>query len=212
MMRSFFLACLLVLAGGCANAEDACPARGEWSAACFEAKGATRQVKPAYRAKLPLQKSGMAVLTISEPRELVAVDRKGVVVIPGIFHTGDFDYPSAEQGVGRFEAGGKCGYFSTATFHALVPAAYDQCQAFHEGEALACKDCVRYCTEDECQDSVLVGGRGFAFDARGKLLREFALPTVDAACGSAAVARVSKMPGAVPRLKCEPGAGSPFKL
>lgn len=213
MMRSLFLACLLALTTGCASAgQDACPAGGEWAASCFEKSGAARQVKPQYRARLAVQESGMAIITIAEPREVVAVDRSGVVVIPGIFHTGDFDYPTAEQNVGRFAAAGKCGFFSTATFRSLVPAAYDQCQAFHDGEAIACVDCVRYCTEDECQDSRLIGGRGFAFDASGKLLRQFALPTLETACGKSGGAQVRKAPGAAPRLECKPGSDSPFKL
>lgn len=211
-MRSIFMACLFAMAAGCATAaNDPCPAEGEWAASCFVTVSGVRQVKAEFRYRFAAQKADVAVIAIAEPRELVAVDRKGVVVVPGIVHAGDFDYPSAEQGVGRFQSAGKCGFFSS-TFGALVPAEFDQCQAFHQGEAIACKDCVRYCTEDECQDSILVGGRGGAFDANGKLLRQFAPPKLEAACGRAGVAQVRHVKGGVPRLKCKPDPDSPFKM
>ena len=213
MMRSIMLASLLALAAGCVSAaEDPCPAGDEWAASCFENSGAARQVKPQYRSRLAVKKSGIAVMTIAEPHEVVAVDRQGVVVIPGIFHTGDFDYPTAVQGVGRFRAAGKCGYFNTATFRILVPAEYAQCQTFRDGEALACKDCERYCTEVECQNSTVVGGQGFVFNAKGKLRRKLALPRVEDACGRAGVAQVTREGRATPYLQCKEDPDSPFTL
>jgi hypothetical protein len=212
-MRAWLLAGVFALSAGCAPAvNEACPGEGEWAAACFETSAGTRQLKPQYRSRLATGKSGVAVIAIAEPREMVAVDRRGVVIVPGIFHTGDFDYPTAEQDVARFQATGKCGFFSSATFKVLVAAEFDQCRAFREGEAIACKDCKRYCTEDECKDSKLVGGQGFAFDAKGKLLRQFALPGLEAACGRAGVAEVENGDGASPRLKCKKDPNSPFKM
>lgn len=213
MMRAWLLACLFALSAGCATAaNEACPGDGEWAAACFETSAGKRQLKPEHRSKLAFEKSGMAVIVIAEPREMVAVDRRGIVIVPGIFHTGDFDYPTAVQHVARFQATGKCGFFSSATFNVLVPAEFDQCRAFQDGEAIACKDCKRYCTQDECKDYKLVGGQGFAFDAKGKLLRQFALPKLEAACGRAGVAEVGKGDGAYPHLKCKKDPNSPFKM
>jgi len=212
-MRSILLACLFALAAGCVSAaEGPCPAGDEWAAGCFENSGAMRQVKPQYRNRLAAKKSGITVITIAEPREVVAVDRQGVVVIPGIFHTGDFDYPTAAQGVGRFRLVGKCGYFNTTTFRTLVPAEYAQCQPFHAGEALACKDCERYCTEVDCQNSTVVGGQGFVFNAKGKLRRKVALPKLEDACGRAGVAQVTREGRATPYLRCKEDPDSPFKL
>lgn len=172
-MRAFLLACLLALLAGAAPAADPCPQGGDWAASCLQTSGKVRQVKRQYLDRLELNKSGMAVIVIDAPRELLAVNRRGIVVVPGIAHTGDFDYPDAEQGVGRFTAQGKCGYFRAGSFRVLVPPVYDACLAFREGEAHACQECTRRCTVPECQDSVLVGGRGFVFNAQGALLRKF---------------------------------------
>ncbi len=213
MIRAFLLAYWFAMTAGCATAaNEVCPNVDEWAASCFETAAGKRQLKPEYRSRLALEKSGVALIVIAEPRELVAVNRSGAVIVPGIFHTGDFDYPTAEQGVGRFQATGKCGFFNSDTFNVLVAPEFDQCRAFRDGEAIACKDCKRYCTEAECQDYKLVGGRGFAFDAKGKLLRQFALPNLEAACGRAGVAEVREGNGRLPRLKCKEDPKSPFKM
>lgn len=175
-MRAFLLACLLALIASPALAADPCPQGGDWSASCLQTAGKVRQVKRQYLDRLELNKSGMALIVIEAPRELVAVNRRGVVVVPGIAHTGDFDFPDAEQGVGRFTAQGKCGYFRAGSFRIVVPPVYDACLAFRNGEAQACQDCVRRCTVPECQDSRLVGGKGFVFNAKGALLRKFTPP------------------------------------
>lgn len=206
MIRCVLLACLFLLTAGCVEAADRCPVDDEWAATCFELSGSIRQVKPQYRQKFAAQKDPITVITIEDPREVVAIDRRGVIVIPGIYHTGDFDYPTAEQGVGRFELAGKCGFFNTNTFGVVIPAEYDQCVAFREGEAIVCKDCKRYCTDDDCHDYKLIGGRGFAFDANGKELRKFSMPALKDACGKAGVEETT------PRLKCKRNPISPFKM
>ncbi|WP_374584682.1 hypothetical protein [Pseudoduganella sp.] len=175
-MRAFLLACLLAIVVVPAMAQDPCPKDGDWSATCLETVGKVRQVKRQYLHRLALDKSGFAVIVIEAPREVVAVNRRGVVVVPGIAHTGDFDYPYAEQGVGRFSVGGKCGYFRAGSFRIVVPPLYDACLAVRDGEAQACQECVRRCTTPECQDSVLVGGKGFVFNTKGTLLRRFVPP------------------------------------
>ena len=106
----------------------------------LKGEGAARQVKPKYISRIHPNKAGFGTILIDKPRELVAVDRKGIVKIPNFFHSGDFDFPSAENGVARFlitsenvrgEVVPKCGYFDSATFRIFIPARYDQCQAFN---------------------------------------------------------------------------------
>jgi hypothetical protein len=210
-----------------ARAADACPsaARGaerEWSAQCLDDHGGERRVKPQYLKRLDFNRYGMATIVISSPRELLAVDRRGVVVVPNIRQTGDFDYPSAEQGVGRFAverpgADGKpvlkCGYFKAERFSIVVPPLYDQCQPVHEGEGDACTDCVRYCTDADCHDSVFVGGKGVVLSADGKILRTYQPPSLDKVCGAPELASVRAVNGGATQvLTCKPGANSPFKM
>ncbi len=215
-MRSLLLALILLCTACAASAtESPCPStrsNEQWSAACFDATGAVRRVKPQYLRNIVPNKSGMAVIVIAEPFEVVAVDRRGVVVVPGIASAGDFDYPHAEGGIGRFYAGGKCGYFRSGSFQVVVPPEYAACRAFREGEALACRDCMRYCTDEDCHDSKFVGGQGFVFDARGRRLRQFALPRLEESCGKAGVAEVGKLDGGTPLLRCKNDPDSPFKM
>ncbi|QGZ39159.1 hypothetical protein IP92_02614 [Pseudoduganella flava] len=218
MMRALMLGVLFVLHGAAAaHGAEPCPrAAGgaEWSAQCFTGQGGERRVKPKYLGRLAWNEHGMATVLIAEPRELLAVDRTGRVVVPNIRHTGDFDFPQAAHGIGRFDvrqAGTtKCGYFVAGRFTVLVPPQYDQCQAFRDDKAVACEDCVRYCTDQECHDSVLVGGTGIAFDTAGKVKRRYPLPTLEQACpnGKASV----ENGGPVPVLRCAANADSPFKL
>jgi len=177
--------------------------KSPWSAACFDTHGNLRQVKAEYRNLIVPNASGMAVIFIDDLPELVAVDRHGVVVIPGIRSTGDFDYPDAENGVGRFYASGKCGYFQADTFDVVIPAAYDDCEAFHDGEAAACTGCVRYCTQQDCLTSVFVGGSGVVLDTRGVVLRRFAPPKLEDACGRDGIAEFGQLyGGGTSALKC----------
>lgn len=213
-----------------ARAADACPSAGggsgggdrEWSAQCFEDHDGERRVKPQYLKRLDFNRYGMATIAISSPRELLAVDRRGVVVVPNIRHAGDFDYPSAEQGVGRFavqrrNADGKpvlkCGYFKAEQFSIVVPPLYDQCQPVQAGEGDACTDCVRYCTDADCHDSVFVGGKGVVLSADGKILRTYQPPSLDKVCGAPELASVRAVNGGATQvLTCKPGANSPFKM
>jgi hypothetical protein len=222
MMRAPMLAALFAILGvlhgpAAARGADPCPPAakgGEWSAQCFAGQGDERRVKPKYLGRLVWNEHGMATVMVAEPRELLAVDRGGRVVVPNIRHSGDFDFPHAAHGIGRFDVrqGGaaKCGYFVAGRFTVLVPPRYDQCQPFGDDEAVACEDCARYCTDQDCHDSVLVGGTGIAFDTAGKVKRRYPLPTLDEACpnGKASVDNQ----GAVPVLRCAANADSPFKL
>lgn len=191
----------------------------EWSSACFEGEGTARHVKPENAKKIVANTAGYATILISDPRELVAVDRTGAVRIPGIFHTGDFDFPSAEKKLGRFQitinsaegkAISKCGYFHGSTFEIAIPAIYEQCLAFSQGTAVVCNDCTKICTEPECQNSILVGGQGFMVDSRNKILQEFSLPPLDRACGGDKPGKVVKVTEKSSYLQCTSNPSSPF--
>jgi hypothetical protein len=171
----------LTLWMACTHAASLCPStklRSDWSAECFESKSDGRHVKATYRNNIHVDRRGVALIVIGEPREVVAVDRRGKVVVPGIEHTGDFDLPYEHNHTNRYwdmvkDANGavkeQCGYFSTRRFRIVVPAQFDACHAFHDGVASACKHCARYCTEPECQNSVLIGGQGYQVKPDGSM-------------------------------------------
>ena len=206
-MKQLFAGLLLLL---CANAvlaapNDPCPANQperDWSTACFDTIGAERRVKPQYVRNIRVKKNGIATIRLDETLELLAVDRRGVVVIPGIYFTGDFDYPAAPGNVGRSgytrrDAQGKylsstCGYFNTVTFKVLIPAVYDDCIAFHDNVARVCTGCVRYCTDEDCHMPVQVGGVALTLNRRNKVLARSALGPLDTACWGARPVKVDR--------------------
>lgn len=193
IMKTVF-AFLLAMSMSSAWAADACPSTGrstEWVAQCFERKGDTRHVKRAFIDRLQFNKEGVTTIMITEPRELVAINRQGEVIVSGIRYTGDFDYPSAENGIGRFYAitrdaadqpKEKCGYFKGQSFGIVVPAQFDSCDPFQDGEAMVCKDCVSYCTSPDCQDTVMIGGVATVLGMDGKARRTLALPDLEHLC------------------------------
>jgi hypothetical protein len=194
MIINMVVGLLLVLSSYSALAADPCPPAGrrvEWMAQCFETKGDTRYVKHTLIRRLAFNRHGMATVTISDPRELVAVDRQGKVIIAGIRHGGDFDYPNAENDLGRFyltarEAAGqpreRCGYFRSDSFDIVVPARFDACDPFQSGEAMVCSDCRSYCTSPDCQDRVMVGGQAMVLGTNGEVQRTLALPDMAHLC------------------------------
>lgn len=177
-----------------ATASDPCPADRsdvEWAATCFQNDQSARRVKPPYLNLLKFDRRGYTTVVISEPRELVAVDRNGKVVVPGIMHTGDYDYPHAYAGIARFTKGSQapgvkarpqCGYFDSRDFRIVIPAQYDHCEAFADGEAVACRDCESYCTEPDCHNRILVGGTGFILGLDGTVRGQRKLPDAKSAC------------------------------
>lgn len=194
----------------------------EWSAQCFTGKGDERKVKRQYLKRINANRHGMAVITIEDPREMVAVNRRGVVVVPNIRHTGDFDYPTADRGIGRFAvnvAGDdthpvyKCGYFKAEQFRIVVPAQYEQCAPFREGEGEACTECVSYCTDEDCHDRILVGGKGVVLAPNGDILRTYTPPSLDKVCGAGQRAETRAAPGGGTLfLNCKSTADSPLKM
>src|SRR5450830_444276 len=177
-MKSVLLLAALAALPLASHAAGPCPAGGEdWATSCFTGHGDARRVKPRYLDRLVWNAHGMATILVSEPRELLAVDRKGRVVVPNIRHTGDFDYPDAEGGIGRFQAAnGRCGYFAAGRFAIVIPATYDACKAFQGGEAEACTGCTSQCTDTDCHDTVLVDGSGVTLAPDGAVLRRQVLP------------------------------------
>lgn len=193
ILRFGILIASMLLSTG-AIAADPCPAesRGtEWASTCFETDHNGRRVKSSYLNRLRFDRRGYTTVVISEPRELVAINRRGEVVVPGIMHTGDYDFPHAHGGIARFtiephvpgaKARAQCGYFDSRNFHIVVPAEYDHCQPYTDDEAIACKECESYCTEPECQDRILLGGTGFILGLDGKVRGRRKLPDVKSAC------------------------------
>jgi len=222
MIRRLALASLLASCILGTSASTLCPPTNTntaWSAQCFEGQGESRRVKAAQLGNLKADKTGMTTVLIAEPRELVAVDRSGKVLVSGIVHTGDFDYPTARYGIGRFttvtrDASGKprtqCGYFRVEDFRILVPASFDQCQPFKDEQALACHGCVAYCTETDCQDRRLVGGTGTLFGTDGKAVRSFELPPLEKVCAAPARARIEKLENGAAMLTCPHDPNNPF--
>lgn len=225
-MRSIVAPLLFVIVASvsmsCTSAE-LCPRTDrnrEWSSACFTGTGPARRVKSEHVKKIIANRAGYATIIIDSPHELVAVDRSGLVRIPNIYHTGDFDFPDANEGLGRFEVItnndkgerlSKCGYFDGRSFKIIIPATYDQCLAFAQGTAKVCKDCAKICTEPECQNSILVGGQGFSVDSKNRILRQFALPALDKACGDKQTSKMVKVTDITSYLQCGPVANSPFE-
>lgn len=222
-MKAFVLVAVLLAARtSLAFSADICPittTNREWSAHCFEGEGDTRRVKAQFIKRLRVNHDGMATVLIAEPRELVAVNREGKVVIPGIRHSGDFDYPNAQLGIGRFYANSRnpygkpvqrCGYFQSNGLQIIVSAQFDHCQPFKEEQALACTGCVSYCTETDCQNSVYVGGQGVVLGSDGKLRSSFPLPTLETVCASPGLLRIEELSSSAVMLKCLDGPKNPF--
>lgn len=211
-MRFLWLLFSLFCAGAApAAAATPCPAGGEsWSSRCFDVAGETRRVKPRYLNRLTWNRHGIALVSSSDTYELLAVNRQGEVVVPNIRRTGDFDYPDAEGGVGRFATPdhARCGYFRAPRFNIVVPARYDHCTAFRDGEALACTGCTEYCDDEDCHMHRWIGGEGVVLAPDGTVRRTFTPPTLDTVCGKSEQPTITARPG-TPLLQCPRGAG-PF--
>lgn len=189
-MKSAALLCAIAAAAGMASPASAPPAScakggDAWEPTCFTEHAGQRYVKRQYLGRLKWDRHGHALVSRSDAFDLMAVNRQGKVVVPGIYHAGDFDYPDAERGVGRFATpAGKCGYFQASRFTIVVPARYDVCRAFHDGAATACTDCTRYCDDEDCHVDRLVGGSADELALDGTIRRSYTLPTLDTVCGT----------------------------
>jgi len=171
LVAAFLLCC----AAAHGAAADLCPRtdlNAEWSVRCFQTAGAARKVKDRFVNRL---RSAPTTILIAETRELVAVDAHGRVIVPGIVYTGDFDMPNPD-GIERFRsADHRCGYFVRRTFDIIVPARFDHCEAFANGRAQACVDCVAPCMDVDCHGRTMVGGHGVELDVAGRIRRRFAI-------------------------------------
>jgi hypothetical protein len=207
-----------------AFAADLCPPTktgAEWSVECFEGKEDARRVKAQYLDRIRFNAHGIATILIGIPRELLAVDRKGNVVVPDIRHAGDFDYPSAYRGIGRFsviktDAAGnrteKCGYFKSPQFRILIPAEFNQCEAFNKNGAYACKDCVSYCSDADCHVREFIGGRGFVLGTDGAVKKEFVVKTLETYCRRPDLVRVTPTGGGTSLIRCDGPSDNPFVM
>ena len=216
------LALLLFLRAPAASATDLCPPTSqhqEWSVQCFQDEAGQRTVKPMFRNQLAVNRDGMTTIMIADPRELVAVDRQGRVVISGIEHVGDFDYPNAEAGIGRFfapvrSATGqivtKCGYFNADRLRIVIPAQYDYCQPFLQGKASVCINCVPYCSDPDCHDTIMVGGQGSVLAPDGSIRRTYAIRPLEQRCSSPAALHVGRLGGGRQWTECRDAAADPF--
>ena len=187
-MRAFCIGILLTLAclasGTAANASNnkvTCP-KGKWTAACFEHKAEERRIKPEYLGRVKFQRNGFAVVHL-EPYETVAVNRKGIVVVPGI-ESGNYDYRDAEGGIATFSVPAKkstskfdqynCGFFRLSDFKIIIPPIYNRCGSFHQQKAFVCKNCRPDCIE--CNREAYYGGEGFVINKKHEILKRVSLP------------------------------------
>jgi len=188
----------------------------DWSPKCFETLGSRRQVKQAYRSKLHFDRRGFVTVRIEDPLELVAVNRQGTVVVPGIYFWGDFDYPNAYGGISRFSVPSgaqarKCGYFEDTTFAVIVPPLYDNCSSFQDGEATVCNGCTKVCTDEDCHDSRFLGGDSLlTLDAKGRTIRKTGPQTIESICQDSPRPTVSHQDGHT-IVDCDTPKDSPFQ-
>lgn len=217
-LRIISILCILVLSFlTITQAEEPCPASRNselryWHSECFEMSRAKRQVKKKHLYKLRVNKYGFATIEIGDPTEYVVVNKKGIVVIPGI-RWGKLDYPSSPSGVSRFYTRDgidttdstiifKCGYFKISNFSIIVPAIYEHCTAFSEGQGITCNNCTRYCASYHCDISGLYGSdSSSAFNESGKLIEKKPLPRIGDACEEGRQPTIEEIDG-VPILTC----------
>lgn len=185
-------------------ADDLCPLTTSdvtWSPNCFY-KTNVRRVRPKYLRNIIADESGSTTVMISGLQELVAINAQGMVTISNIFYTGDYDYPNASSGIARYSDGQKCGYFDQKALKIKIPAIYDNCMPFHDGKALVCNGCTSYCTEQECQNRVFIGGETIVLSAKNKIIEKYKSATLDTFCTPPAALKI-KQYGNSQYLKCE---------
>lgn len=212
LMRFFFVFVIFYFSFASASASDLCPSvtkENSWSKECFEQFGFQLRVKDKYLNNIVKNGVSRSVIFIRESFELVAVDASGSVVLRNIYHTEDYDYPDANLNIGRYAVNSgdhenvlKCGYFDGISLTVVVPAIYDNCSPFQEGFAEVCIDCVKYCTEPECQSSVFLGGNGFIIDGQGKISRSYNMRTLDNICNETDRVELLSTQGNLKYLRC----------
>ena len=159
-----------------------CP-KGRWTEDCFYNKTSVRTIKPRYLKRVKFQRNGFAVLLL-EPRETVAVNRKGAVVVPGIVN-GNYHFRQVEGGISMFAIPAKqstgelnsynCGYFQRSNFKIVIPPIYNGCAEFQLQKAAVCKNC-RYDCVDCNEVSYYGDGEVFIINTKNQILRRMALP------------------------------------
>jgi hypothetical protein len=197
MMR-LFLIIALMLFGQLAKAtppEDPCPVTNKsrtWSAACFDTTKTGRQIKQRYRKKVVFDHQGFAAIIVVSPPELLAVDRRGLVVVLKKAHLANFDFEPSDNDIARFgyfakngskEKEFKCGFYRRGHFESVVAPVYDHCDSFDKGTALVCLGCTDHCESGDCHETDFVDGEGLVINESNDVLRRFPLPSVPL-CGA----------------------------
>lgn len=207
-LLGFLAAFLYMPTANIANASTKlsdCP-KSEWTEGCFDHKADGRRIKPQYLNRIKFQRNGFAVIYL-ESTELVAVNRKGEVVVPGIV-SGNYDYRDAEGGIAMFSIPGKnstsdlneytCGFFQLSNFKIVVPPVYNRCAGFHNQKAYVCKNCRPDCVD--CYTTAYYGdGEGFVIDRNNNILKRVTLPKIPL-CST-----VQGNGGYPPNQPCRPG-------
>lgn len=165
-----------------AATEIDCP-KTEWIPGCFYESADGRRLKPEHLKRVKFQRNGFAVLTLGDG-ESVAINRKGVVVVPGIV-SGQFHYTEAEGGIAAFYANSrknddnrssKCGYFQLSDFSVVIPPMYSICGRFYRKKAYVCVNCELDCAD--CHSYEYYGGEGFVINKKNDVLRRVTLPKI----------------------------------
>ncbi len=187
-MKALFMGVLLVIvyvaAAAAANASTqkiACP-ETEWTESCFVHSESGRRIKTQYLNRIKFQRNGFAVIRLL-PYEVVAVNKKGEVVVPGIV-SGNYDYRDVEGGIAMFSIPAKnstskfnkyiCGYFQISNFKIIIPPVYNRCDAFQNQKAYVCKNCRHDCIE--CNVVEYYGGEAFVINTKNEILKRITLP------------------------------------
>lgn len=198
-------------------AQDLCPYASktrEWDASCFELTKTERTVKKQHRNKLVFDRKGFATLIITSPPELIAINRRGLVVELKEAHLSKFEFEPGDEGhlarfaypTGQVHKAKKfrCGYYRVGQFQVLVPPVYDQCDSFNKGTALVCLGCRSHCDSGDCHVPDFVGGEGLVINENNEILRRFALPSIPLCSGDKDKASEEK--------PCRPRPPDPFAI
>lgn len=184
----------MLLGAGCyassAQADEQCAkttVNRQWSASCFEHVDSGRRVKKEFRKNIVVDRSGVAVVVIDAPAEIVAVSKRGRVVPLWEAHLSGFGFEPSDGEVARVsylwktqtgEQASKCGYFEGRHTNILVPPIYDGCESFRDGSAQVCLACTLHCPSGDCHELEFIGGEGMLINKNNEVLKRFALPTL----------------------------------
>lgn len=203
------------------RANDECNPVVGWTTKCFENSAQGQKIKKGYIKNIRANRFGRSAIWLEDRLELIIVDNFGNIVVPNVFHAGDFDKLGEGHRLIRFSVPdtgfkemqkGRCGYIDSSTLGIVVPASFDQCGSYVGGKAVACENCVKYCTEyPDCQDSVFIGGMSFVLNKTGKIVNKGPSHSLDTICGSPDKMSLREELGRK-FIKCNPAQINPFQI